>query len=130
MHHNIQTTKPQQFIDITNKVAEEVKNSNVRDGIAVIYVPHTTAGVTINENVDPDVVRDMIAALDRTYPVHGEYLHFEGNSHAHIKASLMGSSCTVIIQGGRLMLGTWQGIYFCEFDGPRNREFYIKIIRG
>ncbi|NLW25069.1 MAG: YjbQ family protein [Clostridia bacterium] len=130
MYYKIQTTKPQQFIDITNKVAEEVKNSNVRDGIAVIYVPHTTAGVTINENADPDVVRDMIAALDRTYPVHGEYLHFEGNSHAHIKASLMGSSCTVIIQDGKLMLGTWQGIYFCEFDGPRNREFYIKIIRG
>lgn len=130
MYYKIQTTKPQQFIDITNKVAEEVKNSNVRDGIAVIYVPHTTAGVTINENADPDVMLDMIAALDRTYPVHGEYLHFEGNSHAHIKASLMGSSCTVIIQDGKLMLGTWQGIYFCEFDGPRNREFYIKIIRG
>lgn len=130
MYYKIQTTKPQQFIDITNKVAEEVKNSNVRDGIAVIYVPHTTAGVTINENADPDVMLDMIAALDRTYPVDGEYLHFEGNSHAHIKASLMGSSCTVIIQDGKLMLGTWQGIYFCEFDGPRNREFYIKIIRG
>ena len=128
MHHNIQTTKPQQFINITNKVVDEVKNSNVQDGIAVIYVPHTTAGVTINENADPDVVQDMISALNKTYPVHGEYLHFEGNSHAHIKASLMGSSCTVIIQDGKLLLGTWQGIYFCEFDGPRNREFYVKII--
>src|SRR5690554_2655593 len=128
MYHKIQTTKPQQFIDITNKVADEVKNSNVRDGIAVICVPHTTAGVTINEKADPDVVRDMICALDKTYPVHGEYLHFEGNSHAHIKASLMGSSCTVIIHDGKLLLGTWQGIYFCEFDGPRNREFYVKII--
>jgi len=130
MHHKIQTTKLQQFIDITNKVAEEVKYSNVQDGIAVVYVPHTTAGVTINENADPDVARDMISALDKTYPVHGDYLHREGNSHAHIKASLMGSSCTVIIQDGRLVLGTWQGIYFCEFDGPRNREFYVKIIKG
>ena len=77
MHHNIQTTKPQQFINITNKVVDEVKNSNVRDGIAVIYVPHTTTGVTINENADPDVVQDMISALNKTYPVHGEYLHFE-----------------------------------------------------
>ena len=130
MRHKIQTTKPQQFINITSRVAEEVRNSNARDGIAVVYVPHTTAGVTINENADPDVVRDMISALDKTYPVLGEYLHFEGNSHAHIKASLMGSSCTVIIQDGKLMLGTWQGIFFCEFDGPRNREFYVKIISG
>lgn len=130
MYHRIQTTKPQQFINITNKVADEVKKSNVRDGIAVVYVPHTTAGVTINESADPDVVKDMISALEKTYPVHGEYLHFEGNSHAHIKASLMGSSCTVIIQDGKLLLGTWQGIYFCEFDGPRNRKFYVKIIEG
>jgi secondary thiamine-phosphate synthase enzyme len=130
MRCKIQTTKPQQFINITDMVSNEVKNSNVRDGIAVIYVPHTTAGVTINENADPDVVRDMISALGKTYPVHGEYLHFEGNSHAHIKASLMGSSCTVIIQDGKLMLGTWQGIYFCEFDGPRGREFYVKVIKG
>lgn len=128
MQHKIKTAKQQQFIDITNIVAEEVRSSNVRDGIAVIYVPHTTAGVTINENADPDVVRDMIFALDKAYPVYGEYLHSEGNSHAHIKASLMGSSCTVIIQDGKLLLGTWQGIYFCEFDGPRNREFYVKII--
>ena len=130
MRHKIKTVKPQQFIDITDKVANEVKNSNVRSGIAVVYVPHTTAGVTINESADPDVVRDIISALDQTYPVHGEYLHIEGNSHAHIKASLMGSSCTVVIQDGRLLLGTWQGIYFCEFDGPRNREFYVKIIEG
>lgn len=130
MRYKIQTTKPQQFIDITGKVADEVRNSGVQDGIAVIYVPHTTAGVTINENADPDVVRDMISTLDKTFPVHGDYLHIEGNSHAHIKASLMGASGTVIIQNGRLQLGTWQGIYFCEFDGPRNREFYLKIIKG
>jgi len=130
MRYKIQTTKPQQFIDITGKVADEVRNSGVQDGIAVIYVPHTTAGVTINENADPDVVRDMISTLDKTFPVHGDYLHIEGNSHTHIKASLMGASGTVIIQNGRLQLGTWQGIYFCEFDGPRNREFYLKIIKG
>lgn len=130
MHHNIQTLKPQQFIDITSRVAEEVKNSGVQEGIAVIYVPHTTAGITINEKADPDVVRDIISTLDKTYPVRGDYLHFEGNSHAHIKASLMGSSCTVIIRDGKLLLGTWQGIYFCEFDGPRSREFYVKIMEG
>ena len=130
MIYKIQTTKPQQFIEITGKVAEEVKKSNVRDGIAVIFVPHTTAGVTINEYADPDVVRDIISVLDKTFPVHGEYRHLEGNSHAHIKASLMGSSCTVIIQEGKLCLGTWQGIYFCEFDGPRKRKFYVKIIAG
>lgn len=130
MNYKIKTTKPQQFINITDKVADEVKKSNVREGAAVIYVPHTTAGVTINENADPDVVRDIISALDKAYPVQGNYLHIEGNSHAHIKASLMGSSCTVIIREGRLLLGTWQGIYFCEFDGPRNREFYVKVVEG
>lgn len=130
MRYRIQTAKPQQFINITSMVAEAVKSSDVQDGLAVVYVPHTTAGVTINENADPDVVRDMISALDKTYPVQGEYLHCEGNSHAHIKASLMGPSCTVIITDGKLLLGTWQGIYFCEFDGPRNREFYVKILRG
>ena len=130
MQYIIQTTKSQQFINITNKVAEEVAKSNIRNGIAVIFVPHTTAGVTINENADPDVVSDMISTLEKTYPVHGGYLHFEGNSHDHIKASLMGSSCTVIIKDGKLMLGTWQGIYFCEFDGPRSRRFYVKIIEG
>mgnify|MGYP001361979150 FL=1 len=130
MRHRIQTTKPQQFINITQRVADEVRGSNVENGIAVIYVPHTTAGITINENADPDVVRNMIYALNRAFPVEGEYLHIEGNSHTHIKASLMGSSCTVIIRDKRLMLGTWQGIYFCEFDGPRDREFFVKIIEG
>jgi secondary thiamine-phosphate synthase enzyme len=106
LRFSIQTTKSQQFINITGKVAEAVKESNVQEGITIIYVPHTTAGVTINENADPDVVRDMIYSLDKAFPVYGEYLHFEGNSHAHIKASLMGSSCTVIIRDGKLLLGT------------------------
>lgn len=128
MRFSIQTTKPQQFIDITGMVAGEVKNSGVQDGMAIVYIPHTTAGITINEKADPDVVKDIIATLEKTYPTHGNYLHYEGNSHAHIKASLMGSSCTVIIQNGKLLLGTWQCIYFCEFDGPRTREFHVKII--
>lgn len=129
MYHQLKTTKPQEFIDITDIVYTDVRNSNVKDGIVVIYVPHTTAGVTINENADPDVVRDIISTLDKVYPVKGDYRHLEGNSHAHIKASLMGASCTVIIKDGKLLLGTWQGIYFCEFDGPRVREFYVKIIK-
>ncbi len=129
MYHQLKTTKPQEFIDITDIVYTDVRNSNVKDGIVVIYVPHTTAGVTINENADPDVVWDIISTLDKVYPVKGDYRHLEGNSHAHIKASLMGASCTVIIKDGKLLLGTWQGIYFCEFDGPRAREFYVKIIK-
>lgn len=129
MLHQLRTTKPQEFIDITDIVATDVRNSNIKDGIVVVYVPHTTAGVTINENADSDVVRDIINTLEKVYPVRGDYRHLEGNSHAHIKASLMGSSCTVIIKEGRLLLGTWQGIYFCEFDGPRQREFYVKIIK-
>lgn len=129
MYHQLKTTKPQEFIDITDIVYTDVRNSNVKDGIVVIYVPHTTAGVTINENADPDVVWDIISTLNKVYPVKGDYRHLEGNSHAHIKASLMGASCTVIIKDGKLLLGTWQGIYFCEFDGPRVREFYVKIIK-
>ncbi|NLM51114.1 MAG: YjbQ family protein [Clostridiaceae bacterium] len=127
----IQTTKPQQFINITHLVADEVRKSNIKDGIAVVFVPHTTAGVTINENADPDVVCDMLYILDKSFPENDRnYRHFEGNSHAHIKASLMGSSVTVIVKNGRLMLGRWQGIYFCEFDGPRSREFYVKVTEG
>lgn len=130
MRYQIQTRKEQEFIDISHKVREAVNKSGVRDGIVVVFVPHTTAGVTINENADRDVVMDIITSLNKSFPVEGDYLHFEGNSHAHIKASLMGSSCTVIIKDGRLMLGTWQGIYFCEFDGPRSREFYIRVMEG
>ncbi|GFR35185.1 secondary thiamine-phosphate synthase enzyme YjbQ [Thermobrachium celere] len=130
MEFSIRTSKQEEFINITNLVRDAVKKSGVKDGIAVIFVPHTTAGVTINENADPDVVRDMIVTLDKVFPKVGDYWHVEGNSHAHIKASLMGSSCSVIIEGGELKLGTWQGIYFCEFDGPRSRKFYVKLING
>jgi len=128
MEYRIKTTRPQEFIDITKLINEEIKNQNIQEGIAVVFVPHTTAGVTINENTDPDVVEDILSSLNKVFPVNGNYRHYEGNSHAHIKASIMGSSCTIIIEGGRLKLGTWQGVYFCEFDGPRDRKVYIKVI--
>lgn len=97
------------------------------EGIAVVYCPHTTAGITINENADPDVVRDLLFALDKTYPDRSEFRHDEGNSAAHLKASCIGSSVTVIVDNGKLVLGTWQSIYFCEFDPPRSRKFYVKV---
>lgn len=92
------------------------------------FCPHTTAGITINENADPDVVKDMLYGLEKAYPDRKEFQHFEGNSSAHLKATAVGSSVTVIIENGKLLLGTWQGIYFCEFDGPRTRKFYVKIL--
>lgn len=128
MDYLVKTTKNEQFIDITSLVDETVAKSGVKDGMAVVFVPHTTAGVTINENADPDVVTDILSGLNKAFPEKNGYLHMEGNSHAHIKASLMGASCNIIIEHGKLKLGTWQGIYFCEFDGPRNRKVYIKVI--
>lgn len=128
MELRINTTKSQEFIDITNLINECIRKEKIQNGIAVIFVPHTTAGITINENTDPDVVEDILSSLNKVFPVNGNYRHYEGNSHAHIKASLMGSSLTVIIENGRIKLGTWQGIYFCEFDGPRNRKVYVKIM--
>lgn len=125
--YSIRTKKSQEFINITQLVREEAEKSGIKDGIAYIFVPHTTAGVTINENADPDVVSDIIMAFDKTFPKTGGYAHIEGNSHAHIKASVMGASCFVMVENGKLKLGTWQGIYFCEFDGPRNRKLYIKV---
>ncbi len=116
------------FIDITDKVRDAVRQSGVFDGMATVYCPHTTAGVTINENADPDVVSDMLLALDRTYPDRVEFRHVEGNSAAHLKASVIGSSVTVMIDDGKLVLGRWQGIYFTEFDGPRTRRFSVKVI--
>ncbi len=116
------------FYDITEKVRDAVVKSGVSDGICVVYCPHTTAAVTINENADPDVVLDLLFALDETYPDRKEFRHMEGNSHAHMKSSCVGVSETVIIENGRLVLGTWQGIYFCEFDGPRSRKFFVKVM--
>lgn len=127
MEYMIKTSKTDDMINITNLVRQEVKNSGVTDGLVTVFVPHTTAGVTINENADPDVVHDILLGLRNAFPDISQYRHAEGNSTAHIKASLMGSSCTVIIENGNLKLGTWQGIYFCEFDGPRTRKVYIKV---
>ncbi len=129
MIFNVRTTKDQQFIEITKDVQRVVDEEGVKDGLAIVYVPHTTAGVTINENGDPDVVRDILTNLERVFPVQGDYSHYEGNSHAHIKTSLMGSSCTIPVEKGQLQLGTWQGIYVCEFDGPRHRKVQVQIVR-
>lgn len=123
-------TERENFYNITSYVRQAVNESVVSDGIAVVYCPHTTAGITINENADPDVVTDLLYALDKTYPDRPQFRHLEGNSAAHLKASCIGSSVTVIIQDGSLLLGTWQGIYFTEFDGPRSRKFFVKIIKG
>ena len=122
------STSRQDFYNITAQVREVVSKSGVTDGLCVVYCPHTTAGITINENADPDVVRDLLLGLSKAFPDRAEFRHAEGNSAAHLKASAMGSSATVIIKDGRLVLGTWQGIYFCEFDPPRNRKFCVKVI--
>lgn len=124
----VKTHRRAEMIDITRQVQALVQKSGVTSGICIIFVPHTTASVTINENADPDVIRDMLAELDKMVPLQDGYLHSEGNSAAHIKSSLTGSSQTVIIEGGALQLGTWQSLFFCEFDGPRNRKVWINII--
>ena len=124
------STGHENFYDITSKVQQAISESNIQNGIAVIYCPHTTAGITINENADPDVVKDMLLGLDKAFPDRTEFRHAEGNSTAHLKASTVGASATVIIADGKPVLGTWQGIYFCEFDHPRRRKFYIKVIAG
>ena len=126
----VRTGQAYAMIDITGEVQNIVSKSGVKNGICIVFVPHTTAGITINENADPDVIHDILDSLNNVFPVSGNYRHVEGNSHAHIKASLMGSSCSVIIEGGKLNLGIWQGIYFCEFDGPRSRKISIQIIKG
>ena len=122
------STPSENFLNIIPQVREAVFKSGVKDGFAVIFCPHTTAGITINENSDPDVVRDMLLGLDRAFPERPEFRHYEKNSSAHLKASAVGSGVTVIISDSKLMLGTWQGIYFCEFDPPRNRKLYVKIV--
>ncbi len=123
----VKTHERTELIDITGDVASVVKLSGVEEGTAFVFVPHTTAGVTINENADPDVKRDILMEINKAVPFDDGYSHAEGNSAAHIKSSLFGAGLTVIITGGKLLLGTWQSIYFCEFDGPRNRRFYVKI---
>ncbi len=125
---DVKTSAHTQMIDITGMVAKAIKDSGVKSGICMVSVPHTTAAVTINENADPDVVRDLIMELDKVIPWTDGYHHMEGNSAAHLKSSLTGASEMVMVEDGRPVLGTWQGLYFCEFDGPRNRKLDIKII--
>lgn len=124
---NVDTAEHTQMVDITGLIQKAVEESGVRTGICTVFVPHTTAAVTINENADPDVVRDFMAELNKIVPWEDGYRHLEGNSAAHLKASLIGFSQQVIIEKGKLVLGTWQGIYFCEYDGPRSRSVYVKL---
>ncbi len=116
------------MINITRQVQEQVTESGVKSGLVCVFTPHTTAGITINENADPDVVRDLVYTLDKHFPEDPNYRHSEGNSDSHIKSTLVGPSLTVIVEDGRLQLGTWQSIYFCEFDGPRTRKCWIKTL--
>lgn len=125
---NIKTDNQTQLIDITSQIRKIVRESGVKDGICIVFIPHTTAAVTINENADKDVQIDILKEINKVIPFNDGYRHMEGNSAAHIKASLFGFSDQIIIQNGDLLLGTWQGVYFCEFDGPRNRKAYVKIM--
>ena len=127
---NRSTSVKEEMVDITEDVRRAVTSCGVTEGVCFVHVPHTTAAVTINENADPDVRTDIIKGMKIIVPEDIGYQHAEGNSPAHIKSSMVGNSVTVFISGGRLVLGTWQGIYFCEFDGPRNRDLYIKLIEG
>ena len=124
---SVRTSSRMEMIDITGNVASIVNEERIRSGLCHVFVPHTTAGITINENADPDVPRDILAALNRLVPADGSYRHGEGNADAHVKASLIGSSVTIIIENGELVLGMWQSIFFCEFDGPRTRKVFIKV---
>ncbi|MCL1985459.1 MAG: secondary thiamine-phosphate synthase enzyme YjbQ [Betaproteobacteria bacterium] len=121
-------TEKEGFYDITSTVRDMIRKSGVDAGLCIVYCPHTTAGVTINENADPDVVKDLLYGLGKAFPDRREFRHSEGNSAAHLKASCIGSSVTIIVENGEPRLGTWQGVYFCEFDGPRERACHIKII--
>jgi secondary thiamine-phosphate synthase enzyme len=127
--YSLKTDSRDQIIDITRQVQQFVTEANIQEGAVIVFSPHTTAGITINENADPDVKRDMVRRFDEVYPwFHELDRHMEGNTAAHLKTSTVGPSQYVIVTGGQLLLGTWQGIYFCEFDGPRTRNFYVKAI--
>ena len=124
---SIATSARVEMIDITAEVAEAIRKEKIADGLAVVFVPHTTAGVTINENADPTVVRDVLTEMNKIVPFEDGYHHSEGNSAAHIKSSLFGPSLTLIVSGGKPVLGTWQAVYFCEFDGPRHRKVHVAV---
>jgi secondary thiamine-phosphate synthase enzyme len=123
----LQTHDRIQMIPIDREVESAVLESGIREGTCLVWVPHTTAGVTVNENADPSVVQDILSAIGKTFPVDGRFHHLEGNSDAHIKSSLFGPSLSLIVTEGKPLLGTWQSVYFCEFDGPRRRRFYVKL---
>lgn len=125
---SVQTNSRVQMIDVTSAVQKAVHEEKIETGLCLVYTPHTTAAITINENADPDVPRDILEALERAVPLRANYRHMEGNSAAHVKSSLVGASELVIIENGRLVLGTWQSVFFCEFDGPRTRKLIIKFI--
>lgn len=125
----VSTKTRQQLLEVTSAVREQVRRSGVENGVCFLHVPHTTAGITLNENADPSVARDILNTLNRLIPVKGDYTHSEGNAHAHVKASIVGHNATLFIKDGELILGTWQGIFLCEFDGPRRRRILLKIIK-
>lgn len=125
---SVKTSSRCELIDISRKVRECLNKNSIKEGFCIVFCPHTTGAITINENADPAVQRDIIHKLDLVYPYSDNYTHMEGNSAAHIKSSLTGASETIIITNGELVLGTWQGIFFCEFDGPRNRKVHVQII--
>jgi secondary thiamine-phosphate synthase enzyme len=127
---NVRTSSRVELVDITSQVERVVSESKIKSGICMVYVPHTTAAVTINENADPSVKSDIVAELNKVIPFDDNYSHLEGNAAAHIKSSLVGASETIMVEGGSLVLGTWQGIFFCEFDGPRSRKVVIKLVQG
>lgn len=127
---SLSTQAKQEFKELDAYLDEALKESGVKDGMMLVYCPHTTAGITINENADPDVKKDLKRALDDTFPNHDYFVHMEGNSDGHMKSSLVGASESLIINEGKLVFGTWQSVYFTEFDGPRQRTFYVKIMEG
>jgi secondary thiamine-phosphate synthase enzyme len=127
---SVRTQRHTQFLDITREVQRSLSDLGLKSGVITVFVPHTTAGITINENADPDVTSDLADALDRAVPWQAEYRHSEGNAAAHIKASMMGSAVQVLVEDGRLKLGTWQAVYFCEFDGPRSRNVWVMATGG
>ncbi len=123
-------TDKQGMYDITPQVREAIRKGGVESGMCLVFCPHTTAAITINENADPDVVRDLLFGLEKTFPDRPEFRHCEGNSAAHLKSSCIGASVTLIVEKGEPVLGTWQNVYFCEFDGPRCRTFHVKVMQG
>lgn len=124
----VETRQRVELLNISDQVRAAIRAGGIRDGLALVYTPHTTAAITINENADPDVARDLVTALNRLVPFDDGYRHAEGNSAAHVKSTLVGASETLIVRDGAPVLGTWQGIYFCEFDGPRRRQVHVKVI--